>query len=254
MLERLPLVPREDALLVEAPVSNDTARLMLLGGRRQGTVFGDVWQRSNGAWSQVVAEGGPGPLEHAAAAYDPVRARIVVFGGASGRTLSDRTWEFDGTRWHAIDAPGPAPRVGHGMVWSRQDGGILMYGGFGEDRFRDLWKWDGVRWQRLAGDGPTFTEGHVVAAADTGIFVVGPGLGDEPGVRVWQWRDGRFMQVGPSGPPLRVGATAVYDRSRRVLVLWGGSDADGRPDPTVHEFDGAAWRTASQRGEGPAGR
>jgi hypothetical protein len=130
--------PREDALLVN---TGDALSLTLVGGRRDGTAHEDVWRFDGRAWHGVPATGGPGPVQHAAAAYDPARRRVVVFGGAAGRTLGQRTFEWDGARWHEFDAPGPAPRVGHGMAWSQADGGVLLYGGFAKEQFRDLWKW-----------------------------------------------------------------------------------------------------------------
>jgi hypothetical protein len=233
------LLPREDALLV---FSAADSTLLLFGGRRAGKVFDDVWRRAGSTWRAVPAQGGPGAIQHGAAAYDPVRRRVVVFGGAVGREFSNRTFEWDGARWHAIDAPGPLPRVGHGMAWSAADGGVLLYGGFREQQFRDLWKWDGVRWQQLSADGPTFTEGHVVAEADSGVYVVGPGLTDASTVRVWRWQRGAFHAVGSAGPARRTGATATYDRKRSVLLYWGGSDETHVPSAAIQEFDGRRWR------------
>jgi hypothetical protein len=114
-----PIVPREDALLIPGPDST----LTLIGGRRAGVVYSDVWRFDGRRWLHSTPAGGPGELQHGSAAYDPVRKRIVVFGGAVGRTPNGRTWEFDGAAWHAFDVPGPAPRVAHGMTWSADDGG-----------------------------------------------------------------------------------------------------------------------------------
>ena len=210
-----PLVPREDALLVGTP---GDSMLMLIGGRRDGIAFSDLWRFDGRGWSQAPVAGGPGAIQHGAAAYDPVRRRVVVFGGAVGRTFGGNTYEWDGARWHELSVPGPAPRVGHGMAWSEADGGVVLYGGFAGERFRDLWKWDGRTWSRLANDGPTFTEGHVVTEADSGIFIVGPGLGDTKRVAAWHWHRGELRAVAGALPPLAVGATATYDRTRVVVV------------------------------------
>lgn len=232
-----PIPPREDALL--APFGDD---LVLIGGRRDGQVASDLWRFDGARWRRVDAAGGPGPIEHGAVAYDPVRRRVVVFGGAVGRTFDAKTYEFDGTRWSAFDVAGPAPRVGHGMAWSAADGGVLLYGGFREDSFRDLWRWDGRRWERLAADGPTPTEGHVVAEAADGILIVGPGLDGGGAVRAWQWRQGAFHPFGPAGPPLLIGATATFDRGRGALVLWGGRAEGGPPSDAIHELGAQGWR------------
>ena len=235
-----PIPVREDALLVH---DDATGTLTLMGGRRDGTAFNDIWQFDGTSWRELPLVGGPGPIQHGAAAYDPVRRRVVVFGGAVGRTLNDSTYEWDGARWHAFASSGPTPRVGHGMAYSRQDGGVLLYGGFGAEQFRDLWRWDGTRWTLLAADGPTFTEGHVIAEAGVGIFIVGAGTDGAKNIRAWQWRDGAFHAASPAGPPLRVGATATYDRSRQTLLYWGGREqASNGPSASIHEFDGTAWR------------
>ena len=170
----------------------------------------------------------------------------MVFGGAAGRAFSTKTYEFDGSRWYELDAPGPAGRVGHGMAWSEVDGGVLLYGGFSEQQFRDLWRWDGTRWTQLSAEGPTYTEGHVVAEAGDGIHVVGPGLGSETAARVWHWDGRAFKAVGEAGPILRVGATATYDRRRSTLIYWGGSDGTGSPSDVLHEFAGTVWRTVER--------
>jgi hypothetical protein len=234
-----PIEPREDALLLFNPADSSLA---ILGGRRDGRAFADLWRWNGRRWAAWSAGGGPGAIQHGAAAFDPRRQRIVVFGGAVGRTFSTQTFEWDGARWHTFDVPGPAARVGHGMAWSHADGGVVLYGGFRAQQFRDLWKWDGTRWQRLADNGPTFSEGHVIAASDSGVFVVGPGIENAATVRVWHWRRGAFTPLGTGGPPVRIGATAVYDRTRRVLVYWGGSDPAGTASAIVHEFDGGQWR------------
>ena len=234
-----PLVPREDGLLVGTP---DDAILTLIGGRRDGVAFSDVWRLDGQRWSLVPATGGPGAIQHGAAAYDPVRRRVVVFGGAVGRTLGENTYEWDGTRWHEFAVPGPGPRVGHGMAWSEADGGVVLYGGFAGERFRDLWRWDGRSWSRLAEGGPTFTEGHVVTQADSGIFIVGPGLGDAKRVGAWRWHRGEFGAVGDALPPLAIGATATYDPTRGVLVYWGGRSADAAGRSLAYELSNAGWR------------
>lgn len=234
------MVAREDALLVS---DGSSQGLTLIGGRRDGHVHADVWRGDGAMWKQVNTTGGPGPIEHGAAAFDPKRKRVVVFGGGTGRTRGAKTWEWTGERWLEFEVPGPAPRVGHGMAWSEADGGVLLYGGFAAEQFRDLWRWDGRAWLRLTDQGPTFTEGHVVAEAPAGIYIVGPGRTDAATVRAWQWRDGAFHAAGGDGPRMRLGATATFDRTRRALIYWGGSDPAGTPSETVQEFDGSRWRT-----------
>src|SRR5437588_11451476 len=48
----------------------------------------------------------PGAREHAAMAFDPAGARVLLFGGFAGQedVLGD-TWAWDGRRWAALDPP-----------------------------------------------------------------------------------------------------------------------------------------------------
>lgn len=89
----------------------------LFGGRtRDGGVTNATWRWRDGAWStQPVAGQVPEPRSHAAATWDEVNRRAVLFGGkrADGGVLRD-TWLFDGQRWQAAawgvpDAGADAP-------------------------------------------------------------------------------------------------------------------------------------------------
>jgi hypothetical protein len=73
-------------------------------------VVGDVWSWDGARWTEVAAT--PGPRFMHAMAYDPVRRRVVSFGGnASGSSpaLAD-LWEWDGRNW--TRGPGGAPAGG----------------------------------------------------------------------------------------------------------------------------------------------
>lgn len=227
-----PIAPREDALLV-GDASSDS--LWLYGGRRSGVVYADLWLFDGSTWRLLDAHGAPGSLEHAAAALDRDQRHLVIFGGASGRSTSGRTWEWNGLTWIAFDAQGPAPRVGHGMAWSVADSAVVMYGGFGAERYRDLWRWDGSTWSLLSSEGPTHTEGQVVAEANGGITVTGPGLEESARFTVWHW-DGKAFRQRQGEGPLRVGATAVYDRRRQTLTYWGGATPAGPSGGTPLEM------------------
>jgi hypothetical protein len=220
-----PIPPREDALLVADPGSDS---LWLYGGRRDGVVHSDLWLFDGRVWRLLIANGAPGALEHAAAAFDRDQRHLVIFGGAIGQATSGRTWEWNGITWLAFESRGPAPRVGHGMAWSEIDNAVVAYGGFGAEQYRDLWRWDGGSWSLLSSEGPTLTEGHVLAESERGISVAGPGLTEGAPLRVWDWDGKTFHQREGDGPAVRVGATATFDARRNALMYWGGS-VSGRP-------------------------
>jgi hypothetical protein len=89
-----------------------------------------------------------------AMAYDPVRQRVVLFGGvtATGQLLSD-VWEWDGTTWldRTPTKPGPQPRLDHALVYDAMNSRVVMFGGSSTFQLlNDLWAWDGSSWTQLA--------------------------------------------------------------------------------------------------------
>ncbi|MCY3018944.1 MAG: hypothetical protein NTW87_07950 [Planctomycetota bacterium] len=79
-------------------------------------------------------------------AYDPVRKKIVLFGGdALDRTLSD-TWLYDcATRSWEQKFPEkcPAPRAGHVLAWLPKAGRIVLAGGYSRDWLaQEIWTYD----------------------------------------------------------------------------------------------------------------
>jgi hypothetical protein len=78
-------------------------QLVLFGGATGpssfSTVQSDTWMLTDGAWTQLDAEG-PSARLSPALGYDPEQGLWVLYGGfgADGSELGD-TWTFDGTTW-----------------------------------------------------------------------------------------------------------------------------------------------------------
>ncbi len=81
-----------------------TGQVVVFGGFNYATrrPFGDTWLWDGAAWTEYT---GPGPTarSHHALAYDPVRDRIVLYGGyIPDRPLLNDTWEWDGQAWSCV--------------------------------------------------------------------------------------------------------------------------------------------------------
>ena len=175
------------------------------GNRLSGDGCSSLCKLETPRW-ELLDTSGPAGLDGAALAYDPVRRRVVMFGGqtvdTSGREFAvDGTYEWDGNGWLKIPTTlAPNARRFARMIYHPGLRRIVMYGGLAGQLgdisvFHDVWLWDGDRWT-LAGGDP---------------------------------------------PPGRANFGMVYDSARKVVVVFGG-DASGTSDNSTWEWDGTTWR------------
>lgn len=142
-------------------------RAVLFGGQSgSGTnamELGDLWEWDGESWLQRQAAGGPSPRTGGAMVYDPVRARVVLFGGGpvstSAAAAADVHWEWNGSNWTQGPVGPPARRLAglaHDAVRNRTVvfGGLGTCAGFQCPTFADTWEYDGASWTQVAAPGP----------------------------------------------------------------------------------------------------
>lgn len=118
-----------------------------------------VW---NGITWRLASTTGPSPRDAAAMAYDPLRERVVLFGG---RGAGARVWEWDGLTWAAVSTPaGPSSRYGSAMAFDPSRAVVVLTGGLtSSGPSHQVWEWNGTEWSRLADDPfPQAAYGHVM--------------------------------------------------------------------------------------------
>jgi hypothetical protein len=75
-------------------------RLVLYGGAISWPpippehIFGDHWEWDGKGWTRIGDNVGPKQRVGQALAYDPKRARLVLFGGKSSLSSLQDTWEY----------------------------------------------------------------------------------------------------------------------------------------------------------------
>jgi hypothetical protein len=182
-------------------------------------------------------------------AYEGLRNVVILFGGASASApaLGD-TWAWDGAAWTQQPVAGPPARRGHAMVWARDRGVVVLFGGenpAGPTLFGDTWEWNGASWTQRSAVGPSPRSGHALAYDDTRRRVVLFGGQSAAGLLndTWEW-DGVAWSLGASdGPtPRRGHAMAASWRVEQpgLVVLFGGEDAGGVLGDTW-TWDGSTW-------------
>ncbi len=234
-------------------------RMVVFGGSlADNAFFNDVWQLTLGAtptWSPVPTTGTPPPgrFSHTAM-YDPVRDRMLVFGGYTGAFVND-TWQLDFTTspatWSPISAGGP-PSARNAMtaVYDPIGDRMLIFGGFGNGTFKgDLWALrlsGSPAWTQLAPGGSLPAERrHYAAAVDPTRkrliisggqnFAFGSTTQNLADTYQLSFADLTWTQITVSGPSARSAHRAVYSPLLDEFVLFGGYN-----DPSGYLAD--AWR------------
>lgn len=200
-------------------------------------------------WIQLRA--GIGTRTEGMAAYDPIRERTVVFGGAGDQLQPIRgTWEWDGASWRAFQGVQPPPRFDGAMAF---DGiGVLVQSG---GNSIDTWRFDGVRWELIPNPGISQRYYHSMAydSRRKRVVLFGGG-GVTSGTWEWDgvarmWTDKSAM---PGQPPPRSSALMGYDPVRGVVVLAGGrSNNSATIYADTWTYDGTTWTNVTPS-SGPA--
>lgn len=243
-------------------------------------MFGDLWQLSLGGvptWSNLATQGTPPtPRGGQTAVYDPVRDRMLVFGGYDGDRRND-TWELsfatDPPTWSQLSTKGTSPpqRNAHGAIYDAAHDRMLVFGGIGlpQDDRNDTWSLDlqTQEWTELHPTGPipdkrrqfitVYDEARGQMIVYGGQYLAsGPGFSD-----VWAFAlDGSdtWTNITPtsgSSPGMRWGHTAVYSPAEGDVVVFGGVDLiDWKNDTWLLSQDGGVAWTQVGRHERPLGR
>src|SRR2546422_7377796 len=141
-------------------------RMIVFGGYSFSSTYGDVWALSlvgTPAWTQLTPAGTPPSPRYAhSAIYDPVRDRMLVFGGNDGAMQSDmRELSLSGTpTWTQLTPSGSPPpaRDRHTAVYDPGLDRMIVTCGFDGTRyFNDSWSLSLTgtpQWNALAPLGP----------------------------------------------------------------------------------------------------
>jgi hypothetical protein len=191
------------------------------------------------------AVGQPSTLERHTAVYDPVRQRMVVFGGAAGTRMTNETWQLTlagAPRWTPLAAAGdlPSKRLGHSAVYDPGRDRMLVLGGLDSSGvvLADVWALslsDPPAWSRVqpAGTPPRARSYHTAVYDPLRDRVVIYGGSDQFNIPfgdvwcLWLAPTPRWEALTPQGPPAaRYGHSAIFDPvGDQMLVFSGGAFA-----------------------------
>lgn len=150
-----------------------------------GSQTNQTWEFDGTNWTQVMTTSNPGPLERPAMCFHLGLGKAVLFGGASGAGVSDKTWIYDGVAgtWTQAASIGaqPSARNAARMVYDEVHDLCVLYGGQDiNGPMSDTWAFDGVVWRQTNASVPTVRD-HAMAFLPTnsqtvsfGGFVAAP--------------------------------------------------------------------------------
>jgi hypothetical protein len=231
-------------------------RVVLYGGYSDEpsfrTLYGDLWEWTGTDWSPPQQGFGPPGRAAAALAYDPVRDKLVLFGGKTPTsgvdwTPMNDTWEWDGTRWREQSpATVPSARASHVMAYDPRRGRVVMFGGLADAvYFDDLWEWDGVDWQRRYFLTPQPRARHAMVFEPSRATLVMFGGIDGAGHAqddTWLWDGSNWHPPSLElSPGARTDHAMAHDAKRATTVLFGGTGSHGELLGDTWEWDGVSW-------------
>lgn len=221
-------------------------RLIVFGGNNgSGSFRNDTWSLSlNGSptWTQLFPSGPLPPARSGCAAvYDPVRHRMVIWGGLrSGGFLAD-TWELSlagGGTWLQLSPTGVIPPAGDecGSAYDAVLDRMIVFGGRRSSPFvhNETWQLSfsgGPTWSQLfpSASLPAPRYAHsIVHDPSRNVLIL---FGGYDGANYFQdtWElpltgSLAWSQLSPAGTPpsSRYAMYGVYDNSRGRMVLFGG--------------------------------
>ena len=262
---------RSSASAIYDPVRD---RMVVFGGHDGTNARNDVWALSlagTPAWTQLAPTGTPPSArrDHTAI-YDPVRDRMIVFGGFDGSAYHNDVWALSlagATAWAALAPSGtlPSARYFHSAIYDSVGDRMLMFGGYGgTDLHNDVW---GLTlagtptWKSLTPTGTSTTARfYHTAIYDPvrrrmivfgGIELYGY-LNDVSalslaGTRAW-------TELAPR-PRAREYSSAIHDPVRDRMVVFGGDNYDILNDVWELPLAGTpAWTALAPTGAPPSGR
>jgi hypothetical protein len=133
-----------------------------IGNADEQAFFNDTQEYDGTQWRQISVVGPkPSPRSLHAMAYDPVRKKVVLYGGYGGFDESlTGTWLYTGDGvngfWEYVpSATQPGPLQAHAMVFDPVRNRVLLHGGIWLTSDFDVpsdqtYEWDGAAWQFVA--------------------------------------------------------------------------------------------------------
>ena len=237
------------AMVVRTPATSPSARrqpsmaydpvaqrVLLFGGTdASGNQLADLWSWDGTNWTQigVGAVNSPTSRENAVVVPALSGGGILVFGGASGPSLSTllgdmRQW--DGSQWETQYVPPLPSRTNYGAAYDPVRDRTVVFGGRTAcnpgSYFQDTWEWDGDQWiERTPTSRPSPRARAKLAfdASRNRVVLFGGTNGTTTFADTWEWDGTDWIQRVPDrSPPASNNHALSYDPEHQLTVALTG--------------------------------
>ncbi len=238
---------------------NGTADLL----ENEEAMLNDLWEWDpvTEVWNEITPASTlvPGRRSFFGMAYDPLRGKVVIYGGRTLHGTRADTWEWDpSTRMWSEPNPDdavPGGVRGLQLAFDPNLQRVILFGGQaywgGQNGVTFAWDSVNAHWDVVASTGPAPRTGPGMSTDYARSRVVLYGgydytANNYAGViygDTWEWDGVAWIQVAASGPSPRMQLAQAYDLSRQVTIVYGGTDAscfNCRKD--TWEWDGSVWQ------------
>jgi hypothetical protein len=221
-------------------------------------------------WQEITPSGGetPGPRRNAAAVYDPVNQRMILFAGKAASGDQNDVWVFDlnTNLWSDItpaSGPAPAPRFTPNAVYDPVEQQMIIWSGQGVSFYNDVWAFDIVSesWSEFTPPDPKPNIRYGTAAVfdplarDLVTFAGFTNQGRFDDTWRFDVENVAWINVTPAqGNPLeRCLHSASYDSLNHRMIMYGGQNAGPLGDIWAFDLTQNTWTELSPPNS-PAGR
>lgn len=231
--------PAPRAFHCMAAQPGDTNQKVLLYGGWDGSAspeLSDTWTFDGTEWTQHAVVGPPG-LYGGGMVYHAAIGRFVHFGGGGPlpqQTYQDETYEWDGSNWSAVFAPGPSARLYPLMAYDPIRQQAVLFGGLsppGLTNLADTWVYDHTGWtQRNVPGPPGVYRGAMAFDPSRGTVVLHGGFLDNgpASTETWEWDGLQWTQVAQINTIGRTDRSMTYDAANAQLIFCGGNTPEVR--------------------------
>jgi galactose oxidase-like protein len=225
------------------------ARMLVIGGF-DGLLKNDVWEYSpmvNGRWRQLQPLGAPFPARaNHSAVYDPVRDRVLVFGGDGGLFLND-VWELrlnGALTWNLLTPSGPPPsrRREHTAIYHAQWDQMIVFGGYDGTRRNDIWALSLAgtpSWERLYSSTTSPAGRSLHSAVYDPVRKRMVVFGGQTGTNAYSKDLWSLTVDAPT--PTALSLSRVEAEPDRVRITWSGTGAAALAATVQRSTDASEW-------------